>query len=184
MDKLWTSVYNLLICRKRTVFHMKHKATYPQAPTGYPHGVWISPRLNLATNTTYPQIMPHIVVIDLLIYKYIIMQNRVTRYHEVINDAVVLAISVRNNISEENILSRKRDRDSALCRHMVWYILRRSFKWSFTLIAHCYKRDHTAVIRGIRNIKKFGLKKEMDFIINKHFTPNEQNATSPPQGAQ
>lgn len=83
---------------------------------------------------------------------------------DIINDSETSVISIEKiisevahsyNVSENEILSKKRTKDLALARMVAMYITREVTDLSYKAIGEAFGRDHTTVLYGVQNIEKF-----------------------------
>lgn len=87
-------------------------------------------------------------------------------------EMVMRIISEECNVTEEDILSRRRNKEVVFARHLYCSILKRFFGYTLTKIGGILKRDHTTVINSIcsfrkRYIKDLGYREVVHTIYNR-----------------
>jgi len=66
----------------------------------------------------------------------------------------IVATDTEFNVEPEEILSYLRAQPVALARQVVWYFLRREFRfWGYNYIGKRFGLTHSTVISGIKNVK-------------------------------
>ena len=87
-------------------------------------------------------------------------------------EMVMRIISEECNVTEEDILSRCRNKEVVFARHLYCSILKRFFGYTLKKIGGILKRDHTTVISSIgafrkRYIKDLGYREVVHTIYNR-----------------
>lgn len=76
------------------------------------------------------------------------------RTNQLTEDAVLDAVADQFGVSKESLLGPKRDKKTALARHVAMYILREDADMGATAIARVLgRKDHTTALHGCKNIE-------------------------------
>lgn len=71
-------------------------------------------------------------------------------------DFILDFVSKRYEVSKRSIMSRSREKDIAIARLCLYYLLHHAAQWPLLRIAQHTKRDHTTVLYGVRRFKELG----------------------------
>lgn len=74
---------------------------------------------------------------------------------------VELLVSEWYDTTAEELNSHTRNQSVVIARYICFFLLKRDFGMSVSIIANVYKRDHSTVTHGLKKVKELGLWKEV-----------------------
>lgn len=70
-------------------------------------------------------------------------------------EAVARVVCGHFHVSLREMKSRSREETIVRCRHIIWYLLHRILDATWSGIARCAKRDHGAIMNGVKVVDGF-----------------------------